>query len=209
MSKKSKRNRALKGKQRVRDEDLAPRIAAGLTQGASMKEALEMYPVSTQPAGFEVVRHMSGADKRLERGLPYAPFVASNSTQAVWSDGVTDRLQMDHDKTYTAEGMRLLREGRQCLRCDEPHPNPPFPLACDMCGYAMKDRQIMDIAMEFDGLKHLGPSRPITEYMAEQDARMEKRKFIDKVIEGGQGKIPRDWLRDATLFPHGPPEQLA
>lgn len=200
--------RTKKGKGYVREDEVAPGIAAGLTQGIPKEEALSLFPVNNLD-GVDVVRHMRDADSRLARnGLPYAPFVAANSTDAVWTDGVTDRPQMDYNKTYTPEGLRLLREGRQCLRCDEPHPEP-FPAECDICGYAMRDRQIMDIAVEFDGTKHLGPSKGIGEYLEEQQLRMEKRRFIDKVIEGGQGRIPKEWLKDATLFPAGPPEQLA
>lgn len=206
----ARRNKALKGKRLIREDELAPGIASGLTQGVPAEEALKAFPVRSAPTGVEVLRHMRDADQRLDRGrgLPFAQFVAASNTDAVWFDGVTDRPQMDYTKTYTPEGMRLLREGRQCLRCDEPHPDP-FPLACDLCGYAMKDRQIMDIAMEFEGQKHLGPRAPITEYMENLELRTEKRKFIDRVVEGGQGRIPKDWLRDAALFPNGPPSQLA
>ena len=204
---KRQRNRALKGKRLVRDDELAPGVAAGLTQGASLEEALAAHPIQ-KAQGRDVVAHMREADQRLSRsGQQYATFVGISDKGAVWTDGVTDRVQMDVAKTYTQEGLRFLREGRQCLRCDEPQPDP-FPLSCDLCGYAMKERQIMDIAMEFEGDKHLGPSRPISEYLQEQEARMEKRRFVDKVIEGGKGKIPKEWLRDATLFPAGPPEQL-
>lgn len=209
MSRKPKRNKALKKKQLVREDDLSPKIAAGLTQGVPKREALEMHPVSTAPSGVELVRHMRDADKRLARdGRPnYAPFVASEDADAVWYDEPTGRVQKNVVKTYTPEGMRLLREGRQCLRCDEPHPEP-FPLACDLCGYSMRERQIMDIAMEFEGLRHLGPNKPISEYLDEQDLRVEKKKFLKKKIEGGSGRIPKEWLRDAHLFPDGVPAEL-
>ena len=197
-------------KRKIREEDLHPTVARGLTQDVSAEEALEHFK-PRGGSGVEVVQHMHKADRRLERarGVPYAAFVAESNTSAVWVDGVTDRPQMDYTKTYTPEGMRLLREGRQCLRCDEPHPDDPFPVECDLCGYAMKDRQIMDIAMEFKGLKHLGPSRPISEYLEQLEERTEKRRFVDRKIEGGAGRIPREWLRDAVLFPSGPPPHLA
>lgn len=191
------RNRALRSK-KIRPEDLSPGLAPGLTVGATAEEALREHPV-THTEGVDVIRHMRTADARLSRGVPFAQHVAESSVEAVWSDGATDRKQLDLNKTYTPEGMRLLREGRQCLRCDEPHPDA-FPVLCDLCGYPMKERQIMDIAMEFEGTKHLGPRQPITEYMQALEERTEKRKFIDKVMDGGQGRIPKAWLRDATLF---------
>jgi len=189
----------------LRHDQFAPNVAKGLTlgtlEGVSKYEALEKHPVK-KVAGVDAVRHLNDADARMlnkDGRAMFAPFVARNSTDAVWTDGVTDRPQMDYSATYTKEGLGLLKEGRQCLRCGEPHP-VPFPLACDFCGYAMKDRQIMDIAIEFEGERHLGPSKGIGEFMAEQEERIEKRKFIRKVQSGGKGKIPQEWLRDATLM---------
>jgi hypothetical protein len=209
----NKKQRARRSKA-IRHDQFSKGIAEGLTIGVPKEEALEMFPVRNSPTGAEVVQHMATADERLNtRGrVPFAQFVARNSTDAVWDDGVTDRPQMDYSLTYTDEGLRLLREGRQCLRCQEPHPDDPFPVACDMCGYSMKARQIMDIAMEFEGNRHLGPSRPISEHLAELELRTEKRKFIDRVMDGGGGKgkkIPKAWLHDAYLFPDGAPPELA
>lgn len=195
-------------KRKIREEDLHPTVARGLTQDVSAEEALTHFK-PRGGSGVEVVQHMHKADRRLERarGVPYAAFVAESNTSAVWVDGVTDRPQMDYTKTYTPEGVRLLREGRQCLRCDEPL-EIPFPVACPLCGYSVKERQIMDIAVEFEGEKNLGPSKAIGEHLNEIEMRTEKRRFIDKVMEGGQGSIPKAWLRDAHLFPDGPPAKL-
>ena len=194
-----KRARKRKRHDVSRDQFL-PGVAAGLTFGDEMtpQEALQEH-YKPMPDGQQVVSHMKNADLKLQRGVPFAPFVASNSTDAVFSDGVTDRPQMSYDAVYTKAGMRLLREGRQCLRCQEPQP-VPFPGACDMCGYPMKDRQIMDIAVEFEGDRHLGPAKPVAQYLEEIELRKEKRKFIKKVMGGGQGKIPASWLHDATLL---------
>lgn len=205
----NKRQRRRRDKQ-IRHDQFHPGIAKGLTLGLPADEALAAFP-HKKPTGVEIVRHMARADESLERRsgrLPYAPFVAADSTDAVFSDGVTDRPQMSYDATYTPQGMTLLREGRQCLRCQEPH-EVPFPVACDLCGYAMRDRQIMDIAMEFEGNKHLGPAKPISEWMNEQELRAEKRRWISQQIEKGSvERIPKEWLRDAHLFPDGPPEEL-
>ena len=187
--------------QRINTDNLAPQIAEGYTEGISEAEAFEeanrKRPIA--PVGGSV-GHMATVDDRLEANRGgFASFVATSDPGAVWSDGVTDRVQYDLHKTYTSGGMRLLREGRQCLRCDEPL-DPAFPLACPVCGYAVADRQIMDIAMEFEGERHLGPSAPITQYMEEQEARQEKRAFIRRVLDGGQGKVPKEWLSDKDLL---------
>ena len=201
MNKRQRKSRA----KDLRHDQFAPNVAKGLTlgtlEGVSQREALEQHPVKRMDAS-QVVSHLGTADERMMKRdgrAMFAPFVARDSTDAVWNDGVTDRPQMDYSKTYTKQGMGLLKEGRQCLRCDEPHPDP-FPLACDVCGYAMKDRQILDIAMEFEGERHLGPSKPIAQYLEEIEERKEKRRFIKKVKGGGQGKIPQAFLRDATLM---------
>lgn len=190
----------LRGAKDISREQFDPKIASGLTFASEMstKEALEEH-YRPMPDGADTVKHMAHADLKLQRGMPYAPFVASNSTDAVFSDGVTDRPQMSYDATYTPEGMRLLREGRQCLRCQEPQP-VPFPVACDLCGYSMKERQIMDIAMEFEGDKHLGPAKPISEYLQERELLKEKRKFAKKALAYGGKKIPKDWERQAVLL---------
>lgn len=85
---------------------------------------------------------------------------------------------MAHQETRDA-----IKSGYMCLRCLEPQPFA-FPEMCDLCGYPMKDRQILDVAMEFQGEKHVGPSKPINEYLMEQDLRVEKRKFEEKIREG-------------------------
>jgi hypothetical protein len=166
-------------------DELHPALAEGLTVGASAEEAFAETQVSPSVPGVEVVKHMRDADKRLARDgrAPFAPFVAASSLEAVWHDGATERLQADVHKTYTEAGMALLREGRQCLRCDEPQP-VPFPELCDLCGYPMRDRQSMDIGMEFAGTKHLGPAAPISQYLEEQEERVEKARFEQKILEG-------------------------
>lgn len=197
-------------RQRINSTDLAPLIAQGYTEDASPDEAFEhaeqQRPLERVGAKGKL-EHMKHVDERLAAARGgFAGFVATNDPGAVWQDGVTDRLQYDLHKTYTAGGMRLLREGRQCLRCDEPL-DPAFPISCPVCGYAVNDRQIMDMAMEFEGERHLGPSKPITEYMQEQEARVEKRKFIRRVLDGGQGKVPKEWLSDKELLEDLTPQE--
>lgn len=196
-------------KQRINEANLAPKIRAGFTQDASIEEAFQHTEhLRNRESGLARARVLAGADERIEHGDGFAQFVAENDSRAVWTDGVTDRVQLDIHKTYTGKGLRLLKEGRICLRCDEPL-DPSFPLACPLCGYAVKDRQIMDIAMEFEGEKHIGPSRPVTEYLEEQDARMEKRRFIKRILEGGTGRVPKEWLRDPSLMEGLTPDERA
>jgi len=43
---------------------------------------------------------------------------------------------------------------------------------------------VLDIAMEMEGEVHIGPSKPIKEYLQEQELRHEKAKFEAKIMEG-------------------------
>lgn len=192
----------------IREDEVAPGVAEGLTQGVPLDVLKKEH--QSAPKSRDSRDHMTDADAALfaRRGVPFARFVGESDPHAVWTDGQTDRVQMDVHLTFTKQGMGLLREGRQCLRCHEPL-EIPFPIQCPLCGYAVKERQIMDIAMEFEGEKHIGPSKPITTYMEKLEERTEKRKFIDRILAGGQGKIPKEWLQDKELFPNGPPPQLA
>ena len=196
MGKRARKRR----RQDVSRDQFHPSVAKGLTFAGEMsdEEALQEH-YTPVPDGGDRVAHLAKADVKLQRGVPYAAFVAENSFDAVFTDGVTDRPQMDYRATYTPEGLRLLREGRQCLRCQEPL-EPAFPLACPLCGYSVKDRQIMDIGMEFEGERHLGPAKPVSEWMIEQEARKEKRKFARKALSQGGMKIPKSWERDAVLL---------
>lgn len=173
-------------KRLVSEGDLAPLIAEGLTQGASEEEALQEHqPVGS--SGVDLLRSMREEQRLPGTRQPFGRFVASEDTNSVWVDEPTGRLQRNAVKVYTGEGLRLLREGRQCLRCDEPHPDDPFPANCDLCGYSMRDRQIMDLAMEMEGERHLGPAKPITDYLEEQSERRERREFEARRRSGGRG----------------------
>lgn len=194
----ARKRRSAKQRNKINPANLAPLIREGFTEGASAEEAFQEHPYVKTGDARQRARVLLAADARAQE-TGFAGFVADDDEGAVWTDGVTDRVQLDIHKTYTEEGMRRVKAGYQCLRCDEPQ-EYAFPMTCSLCGYAMHDRQIMDIAMEFEGRRHIGPSKPITEYMEEQDSRVEKRKFIKKLVQGGQGKIPKEWLRDATLL---------
>lgn len=211
----AKKNRALKSKKSkfVNLEDLSPGIASGLTQDVPVEEALAAHPVSTAPSGVELVRHMRDVSQSEHRRVPLPKFVASEDADSVWYDEPTGRIQKNVSLTMQPEVVAAIRAGEVCLRCLEPQ-DEPFPDICTSppemgCSYPIRERQIVDAAMEIQGNKHLGPAKPITEYLEEQELRMEKRRFIARKIEGGAGKIPKEWLRDAHLFPDGLPPELA
>lgn len=148
---------------------------AGVTVGDDLGAATPLPTAQLQ--------HMRDDDPYGGR-VPVARFVAEHDASEVWTDGVTDRMLAGVNKTFTAETINAMKAGYICIRCLEPQ-GESFPLCCSLCGYAMRDRQIRDFSLEFEGEKHLGPSRPISEYIDELDAAAEKRKFDKKIESGG------------------------
>jgi hypothetical protein len=53
----------------------------------------------------------------------------------------------------------------------------------------MAERQIMDIAMEFRGHDFIGPSRPITEYLEEQEERVERAEHAARKAGGSSPMV--------------------
>lgn len=166
----------------VNPDDLGPKIAQGLTQGASAREAMEEHPVVGKKDGASLVeQHLGGEQQMLDR-IPVFRAILVDDTHSVWTDE-TGRLQRNVIAKVEVETFRALQAGYLCLRCYEPHPEP-FPIQCDLCGYPMRERQVLDIAMEFRGHDHVGPGAPIADYLAEQDERMERAEAEARKQEG-------------------------
>jgi hypothetical protein len=161
-------------------EGLHPKQQAGLSI-----EGEDIAPSPDMPDPSQAIAHMKGEDER----RPRVRFVAEPDPSEIWSLG-DDRLVGGVDITYTPDTIREMQSGYKCIRCMEPQ-DEAFPLNCSLCGYEMRDSQIRDMSLEFKGEKHLGPSRPITEYLDELDARHEKAKFAKKIAEGGYIKRRR------------------
>lgn len=203
MKQRQKKNRVLRRKA-VREDELAPGIAAGITQGEhALEEANERFPVQSID-GVTAMQHMT---KPHRRGGG-AGFVAQENFESIMVEEATGRVMRDVTIIFPKGVKEEIQAGYRCLRCHEPQ-DYSFPEWCDLCGYPMRERQIMDVAMEFDGERHLGPTRPIQEFLDAQDARLEKRKFIKRVLDGGQGKVPKEWLQDEELLAGLAPEDRA
>jgi hypothetical protein len=178
-----------KGKTKlVNPDDLSPGIAAGLTQGASKEEALEQFKPKTVLSGAELVRHMGQVETVGGGRVPLPRFVASEDDDSLWLDEPTGRIQKNVNVTFQPETVRAIQSGMICLRCYEPQ-GTAFPEICEShewsgCAYPIRERQIMDFAMEFEGGKHLGPAKPITQYLEEQRERVERRRFDAGMLSG-------------------------
>ena len=171
---------------------LHPTMAQGLTQGKhALAEAKELPDVADPRDGAALARQVADVQAVEGTRVPRPQFHAEDSTDSVWTLG-DDRLQRNSVQTFSPETLRAMREGHMCLRCYEPQ-ETAFPVTCDLCGYAMRERQIMDIAMEFEGERHLGPAKPISEYMLDQELEREKREFEERQQDGGKKIVmPRD-----------------
>jgi hypothetical protein len=186
---KRQRNRALKARKKfVNPDDLAPKIAAGLTQDVSLNEALQEHPVQGISGEDLIQQHLGGEQQKMDR-LPVWRAVLVDDTESVWTDA-TGRLQRNVIEKVDVETFNALQSGHMCLRCHEPHPEA-FPDVCDFpgCGYPMRERQIMDIAMEFRGHDFIGPAQPISQYLEEQEERVERAEHARRKKEGGSPMV--------------------
>jgi len=163
------RNRALKRK-RVQLDRLPPKIASGITEGASAEEALAEFP--TQPGVAEAA---TLAEVPRVGRVPVFRAVLKDSLDSVWIDEPTGRKQRDAVIMVNPEVREALRDGWLCLRCWEPQDEAfPAPAAANHlpgCTYPIRERQAIDVRMEFRGDEHVGPSLPISVYLAEQEER--------------------------------------
>lgn len=169
-------------------DNLAPKVAQGITEGASAKEALaELDARGVKPEGIDgadlVQSHLGGEQESIGR-IPRPRFVASDDTHSVWQDGVTGRLQRNAILKMDKATYDAMLHGHICLRCLEPQPEA-FPDVCDLCGYPMQERQALDIRMEFRGETHVGPGMPIAQWEAEQEEKLERLEYERRKKEGG------------------------
>lgn len=205
----TKKQRARVSKRRrheISPDDLHPSLRAGLTQGATAEEAQqELGPVANKDAG-DIVAYMRDQEAVAGTRVPIPRFVGQNASTGFVRESL-DRRMGDAMLTFPRETIRAIQSGMICLRCLEPQPGAFADEHLEGCEGVllhgpsyMKDRQVVDFALEFEGENHIGPSRPMSEFAEEQDARVEKRRFVKRVADGGQGRIPKEWLADATLF---------
>lgn len=168
-------------------EEMHPKQRDGLTVAG---EDVGNQPAPS-PTTADLIHHMSSEGIGKVGRMPAVQFVAEDDPNEFWSMG-DDRIVAGADVTMKPDMVAAIQTGHLCMRCLEPHPSDPFPLACTLCGYSMKELQIRDFALEFKGDKHLGPSQPIEERMAEMEAEYEKEKFRQRIA---QGKSPMKGLK--------------
>jgi len=168
---RAKRNRALrKWRTKLKLDNLSPKIASGITEGASAEEALSEHP--DQPGSAEAVDLSTVT--RINR-VPVFRAVLKDSLDSVWLDEPTGRLQRDAVVMVNPEVREALLSGWMCLRCYEPQ-DEAFPAPGDAnhlpgCTYPISERQAIDVRVEMRGNEHLGPNAGISVYLEEQEER--------------------------------------
>lgn len=169
-------------------DELHPSQRAGMSIDG---EDVETKSTSS-PTTSQLISHMGKDEAGGHVGrVPAVKFVAEDDPSEFWSLG-DERVVAGADVTYTKETYNAMLSGRICMRCQEPQ-DEDFPVECDLCGYSMKELQIRDLALEFKGEKHLGPSQPVSEFMDQAEEEYLKRKFAQKIAEG---KSPMKGLKN-------------
>jgi hypothetical protein len=169
---------------------LHPVMAAGLTEGKhSLEEAAELPDPADKRDSVALLKEAAEVTHVEGTRVPTPRFVVEDSLDSVWHLG-DDRLQRNSVQTMSKEVVDAIRTGHMCLRCYEPQP-VAFPVVCDFCEYPMHDRQVMDFAMEFEGDRHLGPAKPITEYMEEKEELIRQITALEQRKTGKKMSVPR------------------
>lgn len=202
MPTRKQRNRALKRKRQFIDTgDLAPGVAAGITQDVSIKE-LRAEHKGTIGDSIKVAQHMNKETKTGARGGLRPHFVAQNSITGLIREAPDGRRFADVELTFTKDILDQIRAGMICLKCLEPQDRPFEDYHLKGCEgvlmrgpHYMRDWQIVDLALEFEGETHIGPSKPMAEHDAEIEERRLKRQFDRKVL---LGRSPMKGLRHAS-----------
>ena len=143
---------------RIDRQDLAPLVAEGFTEGVPVDRIESELPAKRQgpdPA------HMNEQDLVPGMRVPLPRFFAEDDGSAVWMpEG--GREQRHVRITLHPETLQAMKAGVICLRCLEPQPRA-FPLRCQSppemaCNYPISERQLRDIAIEYEGEQTLGPT---------------------------------------------------
>mgnify|MGYP001588258044 FL=1 len=163
-------------------EGLSPLLSEGLT--LDQDEDREQYERSKVLSGESVLAEVQEVEYVPGTRVPIPRFVASDDDDTIWMDGENpDRVMRGVILSHPPEVVTAIQAGHICMRCLEAHPDA-FPLTCDLCGYAMRERQAVDFSVEFEGEVNIGPSVALSQFAQEQDAANAKSSFDRKLREG-------------------------
>lgn len=201
MSKRRKRH------YKIDATELSPKLAAGLTQGdehhvetfvvddrTGQKAKRLVGESSKLPDGIKVAQHMNTETEGSTRA-PNPHFVGIDDPYGMIRQDATGRKMGDVNLVFTHEVMNALRSGMICLKCLEPQAFAFEDAHLRSCEGVMvrgprymRDWQIVDIAVEFEGETHVGPQKPLAEYEEEIEEKRLRRAFDEK-IAGGKSRM--------------------
>jgi len=165
---------------------LTPKVAEGLTQGKFAKEeADERFPILPGAVDLSYLLKRDGKGVRFRASLAETQEVALH-----FPDG---RMFADVDVGMTTEDRNRVELGYVCLRCLEPQSSAnadehlPGCIGVDHFGprYMRDGYMTVEVAAEFHGDKHVGPSRPLRQHVEEQEQRKEKVEWMRQRAERG------------------------
>jgi len=141
----------------IKPDQLAPGIAAGLTQGVPIERVEEELP----PDRAQVdATHLNEAATVPGTRIPLPRFFVEDDPGGIWRVH-QGRVHRGAKVVLLPETLAAMKAGLICLRCMEPQ-DEPFPFRCTSppemgCEYRISDRQLRDIAIEYEGEQALGP----------------------------------------------------
>lgn len=165
---------------RVKLDQLAPKIAEGYTDTPMTPEdARREFPV--QKPGEMSLAHMT---RERGRGEPFAAMVLV-PLDVVIEEPNTGRKFKDVKVVVTKQEAGEIEAGIRCLKCKEPWgAENMLPDECPVCDYEAHKRQMIDCAAEMVGTEHIGPSRPMQQFMDDLHTRQDEAAFRQKLVEG-------------------------
>lgn len=196
----TQKQRKRKSKRQLIDPaDVAAGLREGLTQGVPISEINRQGRGEKIPSGLAASQHMNTEKKSGTAGVPTPHFVGRDSITGFIRQSPDGRKFADAELTFTPDVLNAIRAGMICLKCLEPQEysfegaHVPGCEGVQIHGpHYMRDYQIIDLAMEFEGETHIGPAKPLAEHEAEVDERRAKRKF-DLAL--AQGRSPMTGLK--------------
>ena len=186
MSIRRRRNK----KQLIDPGDLAPSVAAGLTQDVSIEE-LQAESRESIPGGLKASQHMNR--ETIISRVPNPHFVGQHKNTGLVRQAQDGRKLVDAEITFTHPFFDAIRGGMMCLKCMEPQETANEDVHLPGCEgvlihgprYMRDFYQVLDISLEFEGDVHIGPSKPMSEVITEKDERAARLAFDLKIAAGG------------------------
>ena len=153
------RKRSSSSRKRVKPEQLAPKIAEGYTEGVPPERIQQELP--PRKDGPIDLRELTQPEMVEGTRVPLPKFLVQDEASEIWVPH-SGRVQRGARVILLPETLAAMKAGWICLRCMEPQ-DEAFPLECQSppemgCVYPIRERQLRDIAVEYEGETELGPT---------------------------------------------------